>query len=234
MEKQEENKLELLAAGLDLFLGVAGKLPVISSVNAVRKILEERKTDRTVKNLTAFLTAVGEHTKEQKEQFQKSLGDNPQEFYDNLLTAVEKLDRAEKGTILGKLQKGMIENQIEQRYFLKLAKVIELIHMTTLSWFLSVINTKAGHISNRSEYLEVYNELVGLGLFFTEIEQGDIDGGDASNMSLEKSILHQTYKHTDLGKLFVNVVVFGTRTPTDQQRQDWQSGKPESYWYGNK
>jgi hypothetical protein len=215
--QNKESFLELAASGLDTLLGVAGTVAPLSSINSLRKLIEQKRTDRTVKNFKAFLKETNEATSNQREKFKKKMGNGYQHFQENLLKALDELDREEKAKILGKLQLALFEEKIQPDEFMKFAKILSLIYVSTLKFFLSKDSSSFSFTINSSINEQYYNELMGLGLVSTEFET-KTDPFHKRYKREEKPMVVQKYKFSSLGTLLNNICNYNSRQVDYKER----------------
>jgi hypothetical protein len=218
-DKSQESNLDAGASSFDLFLGLAGIIGPVGALNSVRKAIQEKRTERAMRNITLFLKEVDQTTEEQKEKLKVRLGKDYQKFIDSLLLALDQLEDEEKAAILGKLFLALLEDKLQPNEFRKFAKVIELVYISTLTFLLK--QDSGGFIIDprgRND-VQYFNELIGLGLMESEYEVKTEQNRNSISRDQKTSVI-QKFKFNTLGNLFLDILIYRVREAGYKERTE--------------
>ena len=128
---------ELIEAGLDQFIddGFLKDIPVIGSafkmVNMTQKISDFFFTKKILKFLFEFKDISLEQRTKFIEKFENTV--KTKKIGEKTLIILNKLDDADKATILGKLFKSAIEGEIEMSEFIRLSHIVDRAYLDDLN-----------------------------------------------------------------------------------------------------
>jgi hypothetical protein len=215
--ENEENTIATIAGAIDFFAAMSD-IPgagVLSLTAQASKYISTLHTNRMLKNFTAFFKETGKGTKEQRERLKQTLGAGHDETMEDLLLTISNLDKEKKAQVIGKLYKGLLNDQVSKNDFKKLVKMVEQAYIDTLNALLNseFASHAAGHNANTRQ------ELAALGLATIGYKL-ETDGVRARTMgaAASKPVIITDYSLSPLGVVLYDIVSFGKTNPTEGER----------------
>jgi len=116
---------EYAELGLDLITddGVLRDIPIVGSIVKISKAVGSIRDRLYLKKLLHFLHKVGETTQQEREAFIEDNCQETKQFEETVLLILERSDRIEKATLIGKIFKACILGKLRYADALKLSEM---------------------------------------------------------------------------------------------------------------
>jgi len=129
--------------GLDRILDneAVKELPVVKTILAVRKGILGLKGSHLVQKIIRFLKRLEDVSEDEKKAFLEKLATDEKyttQVMDNLLLLLDRLDDADKATIVGELFKSLIRGSLTVDEFKKLSSIVEKAFISDLQALMKV------------------------------------------------------------------------------------------------
>lgn len=199
--------IEVLAEITDLFLKGQNLPDVVASAATISRSLFEKVKFMREKafndKLKIFLTETARTTDKERLRFLQELGDDPNSFWNELLTQIESIESEEKTRITSKLTHSLILRYINREQLSRLNLVIKNIHYSDLKYLNE--HYKSSFQSGEKPSLFTPYDLDEEGKTVIEnlVRQGllrEKSGGSVMQVALHSRL---GYEVTDLGKILI-------------------------------
>lgn len=174
--------------GLDSILddGIVKDIPILGTIIKAAKIGLNIRDRIYVKKIYNFLAQVGRTTQEQRDEFVRKYCDNVKRFEETVLLILEQTDRFEKTSLVGKIFRACILDEISYKDALRLS---EMVNRGFWGDIQEIIET--GDIKNKER-----SQVIDIGGFY------HLKGGNTNSIFVSSSL---TYELNEYGKMLIKI-----------------------------